>query len=131
MRIPWGCSADPSSVARCSLKVPGVACDFGPAGAGGSGGDRDVAYVIARFTGGILGALAFSVSILMGLWARNPVNLVLSRAVWALCVFSIIGLLVGGVAQRVVDDYARRRREELTPSESVDPTPAPEKAPAK
>jgi hypothetical protein len=123
------------------LKVPGAACDAGCTGAGGRGGDRDVANVIARFTGGILGTLAFSVSILTGLWARNPVNLILSRAVWALCVFSVIGLLVGGAAQRVVNDYARRRREELVSdgaahrqepvsADPMNPAGTPEETPA-
>ena len=58
--------------------------------------------------------LAFSASIVVGLWAGNPVSVILSRAVWALCVFCVIGLLVGGVAQYVINDYGKRRFREVT-----------------
>lgn len=72
--------------------------------------------MIGRHTGGILGMLAFSVSIVVGLSAGNPVGVILSRAVWALCVFCVIGLLVGGVAQYVINDYGKRRYQEITTS---------------
>ena len=47
--------------------------------------------MIARYTGGILALLALSITIVVGLWAHNPVSLILSRAIWALCVFCVIG----------------------------------------
>jgi membrane protein YqaA with SNARE-associated domain len=71
--------------------------------------------MIARYTGGILGTLAFSVSVLVGLWTGNPVLTILSRAIWALVLFCVIGLLLGAVAQYVIDDYARRRYQEVVP----------------
>ena len=85
--------------------------------------------MISRYTGAILGLLAFSVSVLAGLIARNPASLVLSRAVFALVIFCIIGLVVGGAAQFVIDDYAKRRYKELLPEPS-DEDPAPEDAAA-
>ena len=80
--------------------------------------------MIARYTGGILALLALSITIVVGLWAHNPVSLILSRAIWALCVFCVIGLVVGGVAQYVVNDYAKRRHKEVLAE--LDETPPPE-----
>jgi hypothetical protein len=74
--------------------------------------------MISRYTGAILGLLAFSASIIAGLVARNPASVILSRAVFALVLFCIIGLVVGGAAQFVIDDYARRRYKELLPEPS-------------
>ena len=71
--------------------------------------------MIARYTGGVLGMLAFAVSVLAGLWVGNPVTIILSRAVWALVLFFLIGLALGAVAQYVIDDYARRRYQEVIP----------------
>lgn len=69
--------------------------------------------MIVRYTGGILGLLAFAITVLAGLWVGNPVTVTLSRAIWALCVFCVIGLAVGWAAQYVVNDYARRRYREV------------------
>ncbi len=85
--------------------------------------------MIARYTCGILGLLALSVSIVVGLWAHNPVSLILSRAIWALCVFCVIGLVVGGVAQYVVNDYAKRRQKEVLAEPDETPPPEQEEEP--
>lgn len=85
--------------------------------------------MIGRHTGGILGMLAFSVSIVVGLWAGNPVAVILSRAVWALCVFCVIGLLVGGVAQYVINDYGRRRYQQITASPENEASAEPKEEP--
>lgn len=79
--------------------------------------------MIGRYTGGILGLLAFFVSIVVGLWAHNPVTVILSRAIWALCVFCVIGLVVGGAAQFVINDYARRRYKEVLAEPDETPSP--------
>ena len=65
--------------------------------------------MIVRFSGATLGLLAFSVAILGGLWAGNPVAETLSRAIWSLVVFCALGLAVGAAAQAVVEEYARKR----------------------
>jgi hypothetical protein len=79
--------------------------------------------MIVRFTGATLGLLAFSVAILGGLWADNPTTVVLSRAIWSLVVFCVLGLALGAVAQAVVDEYARRRLDSVH-AESEAQTPA-------
>jgi hypothetical protein len=43
-----------------------------------------------------------------GLWVGNSILVTLSRAIGSLALFCIIGLLVGGAAQMVVNDHARR-----------------------
>ena len=65
--------------------------------------------MIVRFSGATLGLLAFSIAVFGGLWAGNPVGLILSRAIWSLVIFCALGLVVGAAAQAVVEEYARRR----------------------
>ena len=67
--------------------------------------------MVSRYTGACLGLLAFAIAVVAGLLARNPPMLVLSRAVWALVVFCVIGLLLGTTAQAVLSDHRRRREE--------------------
>ncbi len=75
--------------------------------------------MIARFCGAVLGLLAFGVATIAGLAAGNPPEAVLSRSLWALIVFCVVGLIVGTVAQAVVNEYLRNKREELFPAEDV------------
>ncbi len=77
------------------------------------GGDTDVAVMIARYTGATLGLFAFAVVITAGLLAHNPFTLVLSRAVFALFAFLLLGLLLGGAAQLVVGEYEKTRESEI------------------
>jgi 4-hydroxybenzoate polyprenyltransferase len=79
--------------------------------------------MIVRYSGGILGMLAFAVTVLAGLWVGNPFTVTLSRAIWALCVFCVIGLAVGWAAQYVIDDYARRRYDEVVKKPDAEPSP--------
>jgi membrane protein YqaA with SNARE-associated domain len=71
--------------------------------------------MIGRYTAAILGLLAFSVSAVVGVVIQNPAEVTLSRAIWALFVFCLIGLVVGGAAQYVINDYAKRRLAESLP----------------
>jgi membrane protein YqaA with SNARE-associated domain len=71
--------------------------------------------MIGRYTAAILGLLAFAVSALTGVVIQNPAEVTLSRAIWALFVFCAIGLVVGGAAQYVINDFARRRLAESVP----------------
>lgn len=70
-----------------------------------------------RAGGAALGLLAFSTAIIAGLWVRNPVSLILSRAIWAMFVFFVIGLLLGWAAQVVVREHIKDREELLFGSE--------------
>lgn len=69
--------------------------------------------MIARFAGGMLGLLAFTVATLVGLAAGNPPTVILSRALWGLVVFCLIGLAVGMAAQAVIDEYMSREEARL------------------
>jgi hypothetical protein len=76
-------------------------------------GDKDVALMVARFTGISLGLLAFAITVTAGLLVRNPVEVILSRSIFALFVFCLIGLLLGGAAQMVIAEYDKDRESEI------------------
>ncbi len=69
--------------------------------------------MVTRFVGAALGLFAFSVSVLAGLYAQNPVRVVLSRSILALFVFFLIGVVVGHLAQRVIADHFNAREAEV------------------
>lgn len=70
-----------------------------------------------RSCGAALGFFAFSVTIVLGMTAGNPVSEILIRAIQALFLFFLLGLMVGWVAYRVIDEHAIRRHRELFPAE--------------
>ncbi len=85
--------------------------------------------MIARFTGGIMGLLAFGVAASVGLVVGNPAEVVLSRALWALAVFCALGLAVGAAAQAVINEYANKRNQSLRQAfAEQEQTGAPESA---
>ncbi len=61
--------------------------------------------MVARFCGATLGILAFTITIIAGLFVGNPVQVTLSRSVVALFIFFGIGLLLGGAAQLVIAEH--------------------------
>jgi len=63
---------------------------------------------MVRLCGASLGLLAFSVAIVQGLLAGNPVEVVVVRAVWALAVFCVLGLVTGWMAFRVLEEHERQ-----------------------
>jgi len=69
--------------------------------------------MIARFAGAVLGLLAFAVTIVAGLWVRNPVTVTLSRSILATLVFCLIGLVLGTMVQLVVAEHERERLAEI------------------
>lgn len=60
-----------------------------------------------------MGLLAFAVTTIAGLWVGVPSMVILSRAVWALLLFCVIGLVLGAVAQMVINEHYRRREKEV------------------
>ena len=75
----------------------------------------------------VLGLLAFTITILGGLVGGNRVEFILPRALWAMGLFCCLGWIVGWCAERVVQEYRAKQREEiLGPAE--EPAP-PEAAP--
>jgi hypothetical protein len=68
---------------------------------------------MVRVSGACLGLFAFAVTILTGLAAGNPATTTLSRALWAMGAFFLLGLVLGYVALRVIDEHAVHRHKEL------------------
>lgn len=62
---------------------------------------------MVRTIAACLALTAFAVAIAAGLLAHNPAGLVLGRALAALVVGQLIGLLIGHVGTRVVEDQLR------------------------
>jgi hypothetical protein len=60
-----------------------------------------------------LGLLAFAVAITGGLLAHNPVTVTLSRGIFALFLFFLLGIALGAAAQRVLSEYEGQRMSEL------------------
>ncbi len=69
--------------------------------------------MVARFAGASLGLLAFTITVTAGLLVQNPVHVTLSRSIFALLVFCLIGLVLGTVAQLVVAEFERGREAEI------------------
>ena len=82
--------------------------------------------MIARFSGAVLGLLAFAVAVFSGIYAENTVTVTLSRGILALFVFCAIGFVVGGAAQMVVAEHERTARERINERYSERPQGADE-----
>ena len=70
--------------------------------------------MVARVLGVSLGLLAFTVTIIAGLWVQNPVTVTLSRSILALFLFCVIGLVLGGAAQLVINEHERECEKEIS-----------------
>lgn len=68
---------------------------------------------MVRLCGAALGLFAFAITILQGLLVNNPVETTLVRAVKAMFGFCVLGLCLGWVSHRVLDEHALRRSNEL------------------
>ena len=75
--------------------------------------DKEVAGMIARFVGAGLGLLAFCITILSGVYAQNPVTTTLSRSIFALFIFFLLGLALGTAVEVVVNEHERSREAEI------------------
>lgn len=62
---------------------------------------------MVRTIAACLALTAFAVAVAAGLLAHNPAGLVLGRALIAMVVGKVIGLLIGLVGTRVVEDQLR------------------------
>ncbi len=67
----------------------------------------------SRITGATLGLLAFSITIITGLMARNQPGVILTRAITAMVVFCLIGLAAGAAVSAVVREHVRNREAKL------------------
>ena len=77
---------------------------------------RKLSIMVIRYLGACLGLLAFAIVVIAGIAIGNPPMLTLSRAVWALAVFCLLGLLVGACAQAIVNEHNRQREQIEIPS---------------
>ena len=68
---------------------------------------------MVRLCGACLALFAFSITVLLGLFAGNPLEEILPRAIWALVLFCVIGWCVGWVGTRVLDEHSLRRNREM------------------
>jgi len=66
--------------------------------------------MIARYSGATLGLLAFTIVITAGLFTHNPFTVTLSRSIFALFMFCILGFVLGGAAQLAVNENTRQRK---------------------
>ena len=65
--------------------------------------------MVARLAGASFGLLAFTIAALAGLIVGNPVEVTLSRSIFALFIFCLVGFLLGGAARKVVAEYEQQR----------------------
>jgi hypothetical protein len=79
---------------------------------------------MVRLCGASLGLFAFSITVILGLTAGNPTNVVLLRALQAMLLFCLLGMCAGWVAYRVLDEHAIRRHREMFPEEAQGKPPA-------
>jgi hypothetical protein len=78
---------------------------------------------MVRLTGAALGFLAFAITILLGLLAGNTPETTLIRALQAMFIFFALGLSVGWVACRVIDEHSLKQHRELFPEGELPPEP--------
>ncbi len=63
--------------------------------------------------GAQIGLLAFSVAILAGLYAGNSLTVILTRALIAMVVGSLVGQVAGWAAKVVLRDYLQKKKFEI------------------
>jgi len=69
--------------------------------------------MISRRAGAMLGLLAFSVAVAGGLYTDSTMMRTLERGLEALFLFSVLGFVLGCVAERVMHEYERTREAEF------------------
>jgi hypothetical protein len=89
---------------------------------------------MVRLTGAALGFLAFAIAIVLGLTVGNTAETILIRAIQAMFIFFALGLAVGWIACRVIDEHSLKQHGELfpdgeLPNESSDEQSGEERAP--
>lgn len=72
---------------------------------------------MVRLCGAALGLFAFAITILLGMNAGNPVEVILQRALMAMLFFFVLGVTVGWIAFRVIDEHAVRLHKDMFPAE--------------
>lgn len=88
---------------------------------------------MVRSIGAQIGLLAFAVAVIAGLYAGNSVTLILTRALVAMVIGSIIGQIAGWGAKLVLRDYLQKKktsidREHIQAMQALNPPAAAEDA---
>lgn len=89
---------------------------------------------MVRLTGAALGFLAFAIAIILGLTVGNTMETILTRAIQAMFIFFALGLVVGWIAYRVIDEHSLKQHRELfpdgePPAETAETLPDKERVP--
>ena len=79
---------------------------------------------MVRLMGASLGFFAFAITIFLGLTAGNPFETTLQRAMQAMFVFFALGLAVGWIAYRVIDEHSLKQHRALFPDGEPEDSPA-------
>lgn len=69
--------------------------------------------MVARFSAASLALIAFTIAVVAGLFAGNPVTTTLSRGILALFIFCILGLSLGKIADVVIAEHQKKRETEI------------------
>ncbi len=68
---------------------------------------------MVRLCGASLALFAFALTVILGLATGNSAEAILQRGLLALFIFCALGMLVGWIGTRVLDEHALHRQEEL------------------
>ncbi len=68
---------------------------------------------MVRRAGACLGLFAFCVTLLRGMAVGNPPTTILSKALWALVLFFMLGLVLGYLAALLFDEHEVGRKTKL------------------
>jgi hypothetical protein len=68
---------------------------------------------MAKRMAGVLSIVVFAFCLLLGLRAGNPFSTIVSRALVGMAGTYIVGLILGAVAQRMVDENVRDEEQKL------------------
>jgi len=66
-----------------------------------------------RRTMGVMGLLAFVITVFGGLIGGNRVEFILPRALWAMAIFCLLGLIVGWAAEIIVQEHQAKQYAEV------------------
>jgi NhaP-type Na+/H+ or K+/H+ antiporter len=68
---------------------------------------------MAKRMAGVLSIVVFAFCLLLGLRAGNPFNTIVSRALVGMAGTYVVGLVIGAVAQRMVDESVRDEERKI------------------
>ncbi len=66
-----------------------------------------------RRAGACLGLLAFCLTIVRGMGAGNPPEVILTRALWAMILFFLLGMVLGYAGHLAINEHTARRKKTL------------------